>query len=86
MTVLWVMLAASISFIFGRSVIIWSFLAYTMGPWALLFILLGPKDGVWERRLSYVQKVNAELQEMNKPKGYKDFDNVDDLFKQLESK
>jgi hypothetical protein len=83
---LFVAIAAIASFVLGRSILIWSFLTYAFGPWTLLFILLGPKNGVWERRLAYVQKIDAELKSLDKPKEYKDFNNVDDLFKQLESK
>lgn len=86
MTMLWVVLAAVSSLVLGRSILIWSFLAVAFGPWAMLVVLLGPKAGVWERRLAYLQKLGAEVDALDKPKEYKDFNNVDDLFKQLENK
>jgi hypothetical protein len=86
MTMLWVVLAGLTALGLGRSVLIWSFLAYGFGPWAMLFVLLGPKTHVIERRIAYLKKIDAELKSLDKPEGYKEFNNVDDLFKQLENK
>lgn len=86
MTALWIFLTAVSAFILGRSMIIWSFVAYVVGPWALLVALLGIKKSTWERRKNAVTKLREGLEEATRPEEYKDFNTVDDLMKQLENK
>ena len=86
MSLLWVFLAVGIAFVTGRSMIIWSFLAYTFGGWALLPIIFLPsKMHILERRLQKIEAFNQKLDAKNKPEGYEDFNTVDDLFKQLQN-
>lgn len=86
MTVLWIFLTAISAFILGRSILIWSFVAYVVGPWALLVTLLGIKKSTWERRKNAVSALMEGLEEATRPEEYKDFNTVDDLMKQLENK
>lgn len=87
MNLLWTFLAAVMAFGAGRSMIIWPFLAYTFGGWALLPIIFLPsKTYVLERRLQNIQTFNQKLEAKNKPEGYQDFNTVEDLMKQLETK
>jgi hypothetical protein len=87
MSLLWTFLAVGLAFGAGRSMIIWPFLAYTFGGWALLPIIFLPsKTYVLERRLQNIQTFNQKLEARLKPEGYEDFNTVDDLIKQLETK
>lgn len=86
MTVLWIFLTAVSAFILGRSMLIWSFVAYVVGPWALLVTLLGIKKSTWENRRNAVIKFKEGFEEATRPEEYKDFNTVDDLMKQLDSK
>ena len=86
MTVLWILLTAVSAFILGRSILIWSFVAYVMGPWALLVTLLGIKTSTWEGRKNAVTKFKEGFEEATRPEEYKDFNTVDDLMKQLDNK
>jgi hypothetical protein len=86
MQFLWVALTAISAFILGRSILIWSFVAYVVGPWALLVALLGIKKSTWENRKNVVIKFREGLEEATVPEDYKDFNTVDDLMKQLENK
>ncbi len=86
MTVLWMLLTAAVALVYARSILIWTFVAYLVGPWALLLILLGPKKGAWERRLNAVKAFKEEIEKVTTPSEYKDFNTVDDLMKQLDNK
>ncbi len=86
MTILWMFLTAVVALIYARSIIIWTFLAYVVGPWALLITFLGPKKGAWERRLLAAKAFQEGLQKATTPKEYEDFNTVDDLMKQLDKK
>jgi len=86
MTVLWMFLTAAVALLYARSIIIWTFVAYVVGPWALLIVLLGVKKGAWERRLTAVKAFQEEIQKVTTPKEYQDFNTVDDLMKQLDNK
>jgi dolichol kinase len=90
MNIVWMILAASLAFFCARSILIWGFLGYAVG-WPVLIILplLGVKVKRWEERLATLDSINEKLKEKaesQKPEGYQEFDNVDDLFKQLEKK
>jgi len=86
MTALWIFLTAVSAFILGRSMIIWSFVAYVVGPWALLVTLLGIKKSTWERRKNAILTFKEEFEKATVPEEYKDFNTVDDLMKQLDNK
>lgn len=88
MNIVWMLLTAMVAFAFGRSILIWGFLGYALG-WPVLLVLtflLGPKAKVWERRLQELQEMSDKLEDITKPKDYKEFNTVDDLFNQLEKK
>jgi uncharacterized membrane protein YgaE (UPF0421/DUF939 family) len=94
MTVLWMFLAGLIALGYARSIIIWSFLGYAVGwPAAVLVLFLGVKTKRWEERLKALEQlrdkaeeVANKIQDKEKPEGYKEFNNVHDLFKQLDKK
>jgi hypothetical protein len=75
-----VFIAAVVAYGTGRSVIIWSFLTYTFGFWALLPLAFLPINHKrLQDRIDWIKDIIEE----DKPEGYKDFDTVDDLMKQL---
>jgi hypothetical protein len=83
----WTALAVIGAFSMGRSVIIWSFLTYALGWWMLIpLLLLGTKQDVFQRRIDAINNFSNYLIENTKTEGYKDFNTVDDLMKQLEKK
>jgi hypothetical protein len=86
MTILWMFLTAVVALVYARSILIWTFVAYVLGPWALLLTLLGPKKGAWERRALALNSFKEEIEKVNTPEEYKDFETVDDLMKQLDKK
>lgn len=86
MTVLWMVLTAVVALVYARSILIWTFVAYVLGPWALLITLLGPKKGAWERRALTLNALKEEVEKISTPSEYKDFETVDDLMNQLDKK
>jgi len=86
MTILWMFLTAAVALVYARSILIWTFVAYLVGPWALLIVFLGVKKGAWERRTNALKAFKEEIEKVNTPEEYKDFDTVDDLMKQLDNK
>jgi len=87
MNIVWMLLAGFIALAYARSTIIWGFLGYAVGwPAALIVLFLGVKVKRWEQRLESLDQINKKLEQKIKPEGYEDFDNVHDLFKQLENK
>ena len=77
---------ATFAFALGRSFIIWGTLTYLVGwPTLLALFLFGAKPKTWERRAEFLQSIIDKVEKMSKPKDYKDFETVDDLFKQLET-
>jgi hypothetical protein len=70
----------------GRSIIIWSFLTYALGWWMMIpLVLLGPKPTVMADRMNRLADLIEKQNAKSKPEGYKDFNTVDDLMKQLET-
>jgi hypothetical protein len=49
-------------------------------------LLLGTKQDVFQRRIDAINNFSNYLIENTKTEGYKDFNTVDDLMKQLEKK
>ncbi len=86
MTVLWMVLTAVVALVYARSILIWTFVAYVLGPWALILTLLGPNKGKWERRILTLNALKEEVEKISTPSEYKDFETVDDLMKQLDKK
>ena len=83
--VAWVIVSVVGAFIGGRSVLIWGTLTYLMGwPVVIALVAFGMKPKTWERRGERLQSFLDKLESNSKPKEYKDFETVDDLFKQLE--
>lgn len=83
----WLIVSVVTAFVGGRSVLIWSTLTYLMGwPVVLVLLAMGMKANTWERRGQVLQSFIDKFEAMSKPEGYKDFDTVDDLMKQLEPK
>lgn len=94
MDIFWMLVAGSIAFLFGRSLLIWGFLGYMIGwPAMIGLALLGIKVKTWERRVVWANSLNEkannfrdEVEKTTVPKEYKDFETVDDLMKQLDKK
>jgi hypothetical protein len=78
----WIAVAAATAFLSGRDVIAWSFLVGFFGWIALIPLALLPKkmDKV-QKRMQWIADKSDNL--VIKQEG-KDFNTVDDLFKQLE--
>ena len=87
MSILWLALTVTMAGLLGRSILIWGFLAYAVG-WPVMIVLLmfGMKAKTWENRLGALQDIIDKTKEESKPKEYKDFNNVQDLFSQLDKK
>jgi hypothetical protein len=85
-----ILLTGFMAFAFGRSFLIWSALTYVVGwPMLIVLFLFGGKPKTWERRGEMLHTFADKLDKWdkkNKPEGYQDFETVDDLFKQLETK
>ena len=85
-------MVAAFAFVLGRSAIIWGTLTFLMGwPIPVLIFLLGAKPKRWSDRLEFFNSLNESLvadtyRTEKKPKGYEEFETVDDLFQQLEKK
>ena len=83
MEFVWIMLAALIAFVSGRSLITWSVVTYFIGPLSLLVLVFLPKkqDKIQERSEFFRLKAESHVVKQE----FKDVDTVDDLFKQLEA-
>ena len=91
MEFLWMTLAAVLAFTLGRSALIWGFLGYAVGwPAAVIVFFLGIKKDRYESRLASLNMLSGRLLNQKQSaivkKEIKDFDTVDDLFKQLKTK
>jgi hypothetical protein len=84
---LWTVFVVAIAFMFGRSTLIWGYLTYKLG-WFMIIPLsmFGPKPKTWERRAEWAEKFQARIEKFSTDRKAKDFNTVDDLFKQLETK
>lgn len=87
MSLLWAGLTIVMALLLGRSMLIWGFFAFALGwPVMLVLLMFGMKAKTWENRLGALQDVIDKTEDKSKPKEYKDFDNVQDLFQQLDKK
>jgi hypothetical protein len=83
----WIISSVVGAFLGGRSVFFWGMLTYLVGwPMFIVLALVGAKPKTWERRGERLQSFLDKLEQRSKPKEYKEFETVDDLFKQLEPK
>jgi hypothetical protein len=84
MTILWTTLTVVLAIVYARSVLIWGFLAYFFG-WPVMLVLFacGPKIQKWKNRLAAIQEFKKAYYGTDEIE-YKDFDNVEDLYKQIE--
>lgn len=80
------------AFASGRSFLIWGFLGYMIGWPALIIVaLIGTNTNRLQDRLETFQQLVIRLnnfteKQESKKNGYKEFNTVDDLFKQLQTK
>lgn len=84
MKYVWIFMAAFIAFGKGRSVVFWTVATYYFSWLALLYVSL-----VKNKRTEPIQlhpAIKEWMESHYAKKEYKDFNTVDDLFKQLESK
>ena len=87
MSILWLALTVAMASLLGRSMFIWGFLGYAVGwPAMIILLMFGMKAKTWENRLGALQDIIDKTKEESKPKEYKDFNNVQDLFSQLDKK
>ena len=84
MQYVWIFFTAFFAFSAGRSIIAWTIGAYFFGWVALLAVVLLPrKEEAFNRK---VQKINEWSENKVIKEEVGDFNTVDDLFKQLETK
>jgi hypothetical protein len=92
MELLWMFLTGFMALALGRSVLIWGFLGYAVGwPAMIIVLLFGAKKARIEERMAWLEDITKKMNDFadkheKKDKGFKDFNTVDDLFKQLENK
>jgi hypothetical protein len=84
MQYLWIFTTVFMAFITGRNLLAWTIGAYFFGWVALLAVIFLPrKQEALERR---VAKINEWAEKTLVKKEMGNYQNVDDLFKQLENK
>jgi hypothetical protein len=84
MQTLWIVLTVVLAIVYARSVLIWGFLAYFFGWPVMLFLFaFGPKVQKWKNRLAAIQEFKKAYYGVDEVQ-YKDFNNVEDLYKQIE--
>lgn len=84
MTYLWIFLTVFLAFTKGRSIIAWTAAAYFFGWIAWLVIMFIPaRKAIVEER---AKKITAWAESKVAKEEMGDFNTVEDLFKQLESK
>ena len=82
MQYLWMFVAAIIAFNAGRGVFIWTLAAYFFGWLVFIPLLLMPMNK--EKHLQRMNFISNKSEEYIVAKEFKDVDNVEDLFNQLE--
>lgn len=83
MEYLWMIVAAVTAGIMGRNIIGWGLLGFLVGWPAFVLVACLKSKSI---TVDEVKQIIAEQEKKEKPEGYEDFDNVYDLFKQLEKK
>jgi len=84
MQYLWMVIAGGTAFVSGRGLIRWTLAAYLFGWLALIPLAFLPKkQDKAEQREAMIKEVVEKHFVRNE---FKDFNTVDDLFKQLENK
>ena len=84
MEYVWIVLAGLTAFATGRNVIGWTIATYFFGWIVLVPLVFMPKNSVkFGQRLDHL---NEMLDKKIAKQQFKNVDNVDDLFKQLETK
>ena len=91
MQYLWIFATVFFAFSKGRSIIAWTIGAYIFGWVALLAVILLPiKQAALDARLAKINLMTGRILNQQQSaivkKEIKDFNTVDDLFKQLETK
>jgi hypothetical protein len=73
--------------VYARSMIVWGLLAY-MFTWPVLIVMfvLGPRMKVWENRTAALREFKKSYNGEEDTMQYAEFNNVEDLYKQLEKK
>jgi hypothetical protein len=82
MQYLWMFVAAIIAFNAGRGVFRWTLAAYFFGWLVFIPLLLMPMNK--EKHLQRMNLISNKSEEYIVAKEFKDVDNVEDLFNQLE--
>jgi hypothetical protein len=84
MEYLWIFLAALTAYVSGRNVIAWTIAAYFFGwvPFAIV-AFLPKRSHIVEYRMS---RINNWSESLVAKKEFGNYNNVDDLFKQLETR
>jgi len=86
MNTVWMILTVVLAIVYARSVLIWGFLAYFFGwPVMLVLFAFGPKIQKWKNRLAAIQEFKKAYYGVDEVE-YQDFNNVEDLYKQIEKK
>ena len=84
MNIVWIVLTIALAIVYARSVLIWGFLAYFFGWPVMLFLFaFGPKVQKWKNRLAAIKEFKRAYYGVDEVE-YKDFNNVEDLYKQIE--
>ncbi len=91
MELLWMTIAGLLAFALGRNVIIWGFLGYALGWPVIIGAILFPANiKKSEERIAKINSMTERMHDRQQSatvnKEIKDFDTVDDLFKQLDKK
>ena len=84
MNTVWMILTVVLAIVYARSVLIWGFLAYFFG-WPVMLVLFacGPNIQKWKNRLAAIQEFKKAYYGVDEVE-YQDFNNVEDLYKQIE--
>jgi membrane protein implicated in regulation of membrane protease activity len=83
MEFVWIMLAALVAFVSGRNLIVWSVATSVFGPLTIIVVALLPKNK--EKVQKRIDFIKEKSEEHVVKQEFQDVDNVDDLFKQLET-
>jgi hypothetical protein len=83
MNIVWMVLTVAVALVYARSMIIWGLLAFMFGwPAFLVMFALGPNIKKLQNRVAAIKEFKRAYYGVDEVE-YKDFNNVDDLMKQL---